>query len=201
MVSAEGAGRHLRRNSLKLNRFPPLRRWTPDNTPKTQDMFVGRGTTMTAISRHRQTAKRHDGRRSRSRIPVGLVALVAVMMAGCSSSSGSTAVHGASGAPATSLSTTVAPAAPAAAHGVEAAIGDVPWSKVGPGWMLAMWSPVTPHMPGVQPAPGEATPDTPAPSPATRESTPAPVVRCSTQIAPCTGTWAGSGRTTHPPLR
>ena len=44
---------------------------------------------------------------------------------------------------------TLAPAAhaepenspPMAAHGVEAPLGAVPWSQVGPGWMLAMWSP------------------------------------------------------------
>ena len=47
--------------------------------------------------------------------------------------------------------------APAVTHGVEASIADVPWSKVGPGWTLATWSPVTPHMPGVQPPPGEPT--------------------------------------------
>jgi TolB protein len=28
-----------------------------------------------------------------------------------------------------------------AAHGVEAPLGTVPWSRVGPGWMLGMWSP------------------------------------------------------------
>jgi hypothetical protein len=122
-------------------------------------MFVGKETNMATISRHRQTTKGHDARRRRSRIPVGLVALAAVMLAGCSSSTGSTAVHNASGSPAPSTSTTVAPAAPAAAHGVEAAISDVPWSTVGPGWMLAMWSPVTPHHPGEQPAPDEPSRD------------------------------------------
>lgn len=115
---------------------------------------------MTTIPHRQQTAKCNAGRRKRSRITAGLVALVAVMLAGCWSSTGSTAVHSASGSPATSPSTTVAPAAPAATHGVEAAIGDVPWSKVGPGWTLAMWSPVTPHMPGVLPGPDEATPET-----------------------------------------
>ena len=30
----------------------------------------------------------------------------------------------------------------------EAALSAVPWSKVGPGWILAEWSPVTPHRPG-----------------------------------------------------
>lgn len=45
----------------------------------------------------------------------------------------------------------------AVTHGVEATIADVPWSEVGPGWMLATWSPVTPRMPGVEAAPGEPT--------------------------------------------
>src|ERR1700737_3037313 len=44
-----------------------------------------------------------------------------------------------------------------AAHGVEAPIGAIPWPQVGPGWLLAMWSPVTGGHPGEQPAPGEPT--------------------------------------------
>jgi hypothetical protein len=159
MISTLRDGRDHRRNSLVLNRIPRLRPRTPDNS-QTPHPFVGKETNMTTISRHRQTTKGHDARRRRSRISVGLVALAAVMLAGCSSSTDSTAAHDASGSPAPSTSTTVAPATPAAAHGVEAAIGDVPWSKVGPGWMLAMWSPVTPHMPGVLRAPGEPSPDT-----------------------------------------
>lgn len=35
----------------------------------------------------------------------------------------------------------------------------MPWSKVGPGWMLATWSPVTPTMPGSDPVPNEPTRD------------------------------------------
>jgi hypothetical protein len=50
----------------------------------------------------------------------------------------------------------------AVTHGVEAAITDVPWSQVGPGWTLATWSPVTPHMPGNLAAPGEPTWETAA---------------------------------------
>jgi len=94
----------------------------------------------------------------RSRMTIGLVALAAMMLAGCSSSNGSTTAH----TPAASLVTptsTAAPAAPAVAHGVEAPIGDVPWPKVGPGWMLAMWNPVTPVMPGAPPAPNEPAPE------------------------------------------
>ena len=93
-------------------------------------------------------------------LTVGLAALATVMLAGCSSSSGSTTAHSTSAAPAPQTSTTAAPAAPAVAHGVKAAIGDVPWAKVGPGWVLAMWSPATPHMPGAQPDTNEQKPET-----------------------------------------
>ena len=82
-----------------------------------------------------------------------IAALAAVMVAGCSSSTGSTAAHDATGSPATSTSTS-ATAAPAA-HGVEAPIETVPWSQVGPGWILATWSPVSGGSPGEPPAPGE----------------------------------------------
>jgi TolB protein len=44
-----------------------------------------------------------------------------------------------------------------AAHGVEAALGAVPWSQVGPGWMLAMWSPVPGLSAGEQAPPGTPT--------------------------------------------
>ena len=67
------------------------------------------------------------------------VALVAVLVAGCSSSTDSDAAHGVSGSAATPSLTT---AAQPAAHGVEAAIATIPWSQVGPGWTLATWSPV-----------------------------------------------------------
>src|SRR5262245_31224246 len=110
---------------------------------------------MTVIAHQPKTAKG----RKRSRISTGLIALATVMLAGCSSSTGSTAVLGSSPSPVTPTPTTAAPAAPAAAHGVEAAIGDVPWSKVGPGWMLALWNPITPHMPGEPPAPNEPAPE------------------------------------------
>src|SRR5262249_12342503 len=48
-------------------------------------------------------------------------------------------------------------AASPAAHGVEAPIEAVPWSQVGPGWTLALWSPAPGH------GAGEAPPDTPTP--------------------------------------
>jgi hypothetical protein len=65
------------------------------------------------------------------------VGLAAVLVAGCSSSTGSDAAHGGSGNPASPT-----PAGLPAAHGVEAAIATIPWSQVVPGWMLATWSPV-----------------------------------------------------------
>jgi hypothetical protein len=87
------------------------------------------------------------------RSQLGILALAAVIVAGCSST-GSTAGHGPSGSPVTSTSTTVAQAA---AHGVEAAIGAVPWSQVGTGWLLATWSPAPGRRHGQTPAPGEPT--------------------------------------------
>jgi TolB protein len=44
-----------------------------------------------------------------------------------------------------------------AAHGVEAPLASVPWSQVGPGWLLAMWSPVPGLHPGEKPPPGSPT--------------------------------------------
>ncbi len=45
----------------------------------------------------------------------------------------------------------------AAPLGVEAPIGTVPWSQVGPGWTIAMWSPAAGTRPGEQPPPGQPT--------------------------------------------
>ena len=42
-----------------------------------------------------------------------------------------------------------------AAHGVEAPLAAVPWSQVGPGWVLATWSPVSGRRPGESGPPGE----------------------------------------------
>jgi hypothetical protein len=44
-----------------------------------------------------------------------------------------------------------------AAHGVEAPLATVPWSQVGPGWMLAMWSPAPGLHTGATPPPGAPT--------------------------------------------
>jgi TolB protein len=84
---------------------------------------------------------------------VGVAAVVAVLVVGCSSSTPSPDAHPASSSAAPAASP--APAAPAAAHGGEAAIADVPWSQVGPGWTLATWSPAIPHRPGAAPDPNE----------------------------------------------
>jgi hypothetical protein len=86
------------------------------------------------------------GRAATWRSRAGVVALAAVLAAGCSPATGSIAAH--------------RPAAEAqpAAHGVEAAIGTIPWAQVGPGWMLALWSPAISHRPGEKGAPNEPDP-------------------------------------------
>jgi hypothetical protein len=62
-----------------------------------------------------------------------LYALAAILLAGCSSSANPPAAHA-----------TPSPAA----RGVEAPIDTIPWSQVGPGWVLATWSPLTGNRPG-----------------------------------------------------
>ena len=83
------------------------------------------------------------------------VALAGVLAAGCSSSTGSDAAHQTSGSPAAPTT-----AAQPAAHGVEAAMATIPWSQVGPGWLLATWSPVAGGRPGAPPPPGAPTHET-----------------------------------------
>jgi hypothetical protein len=78
---------------------------------------------------------------------VAVVALSAVLAAGCAPSTGTPTALGPPGRTATE--------AQPAAHGVEAAIGAIPWSQVGPGWMLALWSPAIGHRPGDKPDPNE----------------------------------------------
>jgi TolB protein len=90
---------------------------------------------------------------------VGVFAIAATMVTGCSSSTNSPAAQ----APSTSAAASAvapAPATSAAAHGVEATIKEVPWDKVGAGWTLATWSPIIAHRPGEKPAQGEPDPDT-----------------------------------------
>jgi hypothetical protein len=85
------------------------------------------------------------------------MALAGVLVAGCSSSTGSDAAHRTSGSPPATSPTTVAQAA---AHGVEAPIATIPWSQVGPGWMLATWSPVPGGRRGAPQPPGSPTRET-----------------------------------------
>jgi hypothetical protein len=86
-----------------------------------------------------------------------IAALTAMFVGGCTASTGSTAVHSAPVSPATTTST--AAAQPAAARGAEGSIESIPWSQVGPGWMLATWSPVSGTRPGEDPPAGEPTRD------------------------------------------
>src|ERR1700760_3525052 len=65
-----------------------------------------------------------------------------------------TACSGPSTQTATSSAASPAPVAPAAAHGVELPSGQIPWDKVGPGWVLATWSPAPSMEPGQSPPPG-----------------------------------------------
>jgi len=93
------------------------------------------------------------------RFAIALMA-VAGVVAGCSSSTKPTATQTSSPQASAPSTTSAAPATPVAAAGVEGALKDVPWSKVGPGWTLAEWSPVTPRRPGEQGEPDEPTPET-----------------------------------------
>jgi hypothetical protein len=83
-----------------------------------------------------------------------VVALAGVLVAACSASTNPDAAQGVSAAPSPTA------VAQLAAHGVEAAIGTIPWSQVGRGWMLATWSPVSGGRPGAPLPPGSPTPDT-----------------------------------------
>ena len=98
------------------------------------------------------------------RAGLGTFASASLLLAGCSSSSNSAATQSSPGSAATSAAKsahgTTPAAKPAVAQGAERGIGDVPWAQVGPGWMLAVWTPVTPHRPGNQPPPGDPTPET-----------------------------------------
>jgi hypothetical protein len=70
-----------------------------------------------------------------------LLGMTAVLLAGCSS--GSTAGQATKEAGATA-STAPAAAARLVGPGEEAAADTVPWSEVGPGWLLATWTPAPP---------------------------------------------------------
>ena len=81
-----------------------------------------------------------------------MAAVAVATLAGCSSSTAPTAESNASSNPAAPTSTT---AAAPATRGAEASLDAVPWSQVGPGWMLATWSLVPGGHGGEEPKPGE----------------------------------------------
>ncbi len=80
--------------------------------------------------------------------------LAAVLTGGCSISTHPD--HGTSSSPVTTTPTAVAQAA---ARGVEGAVNTIPWPQVGPGWLLATWSPV-PGTGSGPPPPGQPTYET-----------------------------------------
>ena len=82
------------------------------------------------------------------------VALAAALVGGCSASTHHD--NAVSGRPVPSTPT---PVTQVAARGVEAAINTLPWTQVGPGWLLATWSQVPGQRPG-PPPPGQPTPET-----------------------------------------
>ena len=89
---------------------------------------------------------------------MGLAAVASLLLAGCASTNEVAAPRT---SPTTAAAASATPnAAPAAARESEHTAADVPWDQVGPGWIVAMWSPVTPHHPGTSPIPGEPTPET-----------------------------------------
>lgn len=73
-----------------------------------------------------------------------LCALLAIGTAGCATA---TTPPPPAGTPA---ATSAAPAVAPAAHGIEAPRDTIPWEQVGPGWLLATWSPYQGHSPGVE---------------------------------------------------
>lgn len=88
---------------------------------------------------------------------IGAAVLAAAGMAGCSSPTtpGSATTSLSATSASASVPSTSASATPTAA--ADGSVNDVPWDKVGPGWMLAQWSAATPHRPGEKPEPGEPT--------------------------------------------
>ncbi|MDT5091476.1 MAG: hypothetical protein QOH60_839 [Mycobacterium sp.] len=86
---------------------------------------------------------------------LAVVALTAIVAAACSPATQAPPPSSSGGpAPSTQKATQMA------AHGVEAKLGEIPWAQVGPGWLLAIWSPVTGKSTGQTPGPGEPTRET-----------------------------------------
>jgi hypothetical protein len=93
-------------------------------------------------------------------IRIALCALAVAALAGCSTQTNSAPGQAMPRGASPTVSTTAAPpVAPPAAYGVEATLDTIPWSRVGPGWLLATWSPLAGHMPGNLP-PNQPDPDT-----------------------------------------
>lgn len=85
-----------------------------------------------------------------------LYTLAAIMLAGCSQSTNPSTAQP---VPSTQASPTSIPAAQPAALGVEGTVDTIPWSQVGPGWVLATWSPYVGHRAG-EVIPNQPDPDT-----------------------------------------
>ena len=93
-------------------------------------------------------------------IRIALCALAVAALAGCSTQPNSAPGQAmSSGASPTASITAAPPLEQPAAYGVEATLDTIPWSQVGPGWLLATWRPLTGHRPGPLP-PNEPDPDT-----------------------------------------
>ncbi len=85
-----------------------------------------------------------------------VAAVAAVLVAGCSPATAPPAdTSGAAPTPAAGPATNGAPKS-ARGDGDEAAIEDIAWDEVGPGWTLATWT-LDPYIPGNPPATGDAT--------------------------------------------
>ena len=93
-------------------------------------------------------------------IRIALCALAVTALAGCSTQTNpAPGLAMSSGASPTVSATAAPPEAQPAGYGVEATLDTIPWSQVGPGWLLATWSPLTGHMPG-PPPPDQPDPET-----------------------------------------
>jgi TolB protein len=106
-------------------------------------MFAGKDTKMTTMSRHQQPMKRL---RSMLGVVGGIVFIAAALVACSGSSKGPvSAATPSSAAPATAASaapaTTPTTLVSSPALGVELPASQIPWTQVGPGWILATWSP------------------------------------------------------------
>src|SRR5947209_15336003 len=102
---------------------------------------------MTTTSHHQNVAQRTGGPR-RARRRAGLRRKREAALALLTLASTATITYPASAGAEPDTAPTMA------ARGVEAPLGTVPWAQVGPGWILAMWSPAPGLHPGESPPPG-----------------------------------------------